>query len=322
MAEFRSAFALLFESFIHYRKASGRWNNSSYEPFLILFDRFCASNYQEARELKQEMVDSWCKQREGEMNNSCRSRIYVVVSFVRYLRERNLTLITPPNLPRKEKRRYIPHSFTQEELERFFCECDSLTKYTKTPEQRSRQITVPVFFRLLYSSGIRTNEARMLQKADVDLANGVLDIRYSKGYDQHYIVLHDSMLKLMRTYDHAIGKLYPDRKYFFPARNGRFHTRSWVQINFSQLWNAVNQSHTTAYALRHNYAIENINCWVDKGFDFDNKLLYLSKSMGHTTIESTRYYYSLVPGMSHLLEEHTESGFNELIPEVDDEDWE
>jgi len=44
--------------------------------------------------------------------------------------------------------------------------------------------------------------------------------------------------------------------------------------------------------------------------------------MGHTTIESTRYYYSLVPGMSHLLEEHTENGFNALIPEVDDEDWE
>jgi hypothetical protein len=26
--------------------------------------------------------------------------------------------------------------------------------------------------------------------------------------------------------------------------------------------------------------------------------------------------------MSHLLEKHTEDGFNALIPEVDDEDWE
>jgi integrase len=74
--------------------------------------------------------------------------------------------------------------------------------------------------------------------------------------------------------------------------------------------------------LRHHYAIENINRWVDEGFGFDDRLLYLSKSMGHTTIESTRYYYSLVPGMSHLLEEHTEDRFNALIPEVDDEDWE
>ena len=74
-AEFRSAFAPLFQSFIHYRKASERWDGASYEPFLILFDRFCASNYPEGKELTQEMVDSWCRQRESEMNNSCRSRI-------------------------------------------------------------------------------------------------------------------------------------------------------------------------------------------------------------------------------------------------------
>jgi hypothetical protein len=134
MARFRSAFAPLFQSFIHYRKASDRWNGSSYEPFLILFDRFCASNYPENKELTQEMVDTWCRQREGELNNSCRSRIYVVVSFVRYLRERGLTLISPPEVPRKEKRTYIPHAFTREELERFFHECDSLTPYAQTPE--------------------------------------------------------------------------------------------------------------------------------------------------------------------------------------------
>lgn len=172
MAEFRSVFAPLFQSFIRYRKASDRWNSSSYEPFLILFDRFCISNYPEDKELTQEMVDSWCRQREGEMNNSCRSRIYVVVSFVRYLRERRLTLIAPPEVLRKEKRTYIPHAFAREELERFFHKCDSLTPYAQTPEQRSRQITVPVFFRLLYSSGIRTNEARMLQKVDVNLSDG------------------------------------------------------------------------------------------------------------------------------------------------------
>ena len=322
MTEFRSVFAPLFQSFIHYRKASDRWNSSSYESSLILFDRFCASNYPEDKELTQEMVDTWCRQRESEMNNSCRSRIYVVVSFVRYLCERRLTLIIPPEVPRREKRTYIPHSFTMEELERFFHECDNLTSYPRTSEQRSRRITVPVFFRLLYSSGIRTNEARMLKKADVNLPDGVLDIRYSKGHDQHYIVLHDSMLRLMRTYDQAIGKLYPDRIYFFPARNQRFHKRSWVQKNFRQLWDAVNCSHATPYELRQHYAIENINRWVGEGFGFDDKLLYLSKSMGHTTIESTRYYYSLVPGMSHLLEEHTEDGFNALIPEVNDEDWE
>jgi len=70
-------------------------------------------------------------------------------------------------------------------------------------------MSIPVFFRLLYSSGIRTNEARLLPRENADLERGVLDIQYSKGHDQHYIVLHDSMLEIMRRYDTAIGEIVP-----------------------------------------------------------------------------------------------------------------
>ncbi|MFQ9704232.1 MAG: hypothetical protein ACLR0U_23290 [Enterocloster clostridioformis] len=31
-----------------------------------------------------------------------------------------------------------------------------------------------------------------MECADVDVGNGILNIRYSKGHDQHYIALHDS----------------------------------------------------------------------------------------------------------------------------------
>lgn len=89
----------------------------------------------------------------------------------------------------------------------------------------------------------------MLRVENVDLCRGIINIRYSKGHAQHYVVLHDSMLELLRIY-------------------------------------------ATAYAFRQHYAIENINCWTGEGFEFDAKLLYLSKSMGHSTLESTKYYYS------------------------------
>ena len=68
-----------------------------------------------------------------------------------------------------------------------------------------------MFFRLLYSSGIRTNEARLLLRENVDLRRGILDIQYSKGHDQHYIVLHDSMLEIMRRYVAAINGIVPER---------------------------------------------------------------------------------------------------------------
>ena len=69
--------------------------------------------------------------------------------------------------------------------------------------------------------------------------------------------------------------------------------------------------------LRHHYATENINRWVNEGFGFNAKLFYLSKSMGHSVLESTKYYYSLVPGMADILEEKTGMDFESIIPEVD-----
>jgi integrase len=317
MDKFTSFLSPHLQAYVFYQKASGHWNETSYEQNLLLFDRYCKKNYQETVLLSQEMVDEWCQKRDTETNNSCRSRIYVIVSFIRYLRKRGKTEVMEPDIPRKERRTYIPHTFTEIGLRNFFHACDSLPCVSHTPEQRARKITIPVFFRLLYSSGMRTNEARMLRVGDVNLYHGIVNIRYSKGHAQHYVVLHNSMLDLLKRYDATIWKQYAHRAYFFPARGNTFHTRKWVQTNFRELWHQYNSTHATAYELRHHYAIENINRWTDEGFGFDAKLLYLSKSMGHSTLESTRYYYSLVPGMAEILEEKTGGDFENIVPEVD-----
>ena len=191
MKKFTSFLAPQIYAFIRHRLA----DDTSYYDNLILFDRYCGQNYPYATALTQEMVDGWCRQRHTEENNSCRARIYVIHSFIRFLNERSLSAVHPPQLPRKEKCTYIPHAFTQDELSRFFHECDSIQVTAKRKTDLIRKLTLPVFFRLLYSSGMRTVEARLLMAVDVDLVSGTLNIRKSKGAGQHYVVLHDSMLE-------------------------------------------------------------------------------------------------------------------------------
>lgn len=315
MTDFNSFLSPQIKEFIHFRKVSGNWNESSYEVNLKLFDRYIARTYPHASILTQEMT-AWCEKRKTETNNSCRSRIYVVISFMKYLKSRKFTDICIPEVPRKEKRTYIPHAFTDRELKNFFHECDSLSVYNNNPAHRLRKIIIPVFFRLLFSSGIRTNEARLLKRNDVDLDKGIISIRDSKGHDQHYIVMHDSMAELMRIYDVAADKLISDRSFFFPALNDKPHPKGWVVWNFNTLWNRVNKANATAYEFRHNYATYNINKWTDTGFDFEDKLVYLSKSMGHHSIEETKYYFSIIPTLSDILKEKTEASMNDIIPEV------
>ena len=180
------------------------------------------------------------------------------------------------------------------------------------------KLTCPVFCRLLYSSGIRTTEARLLRKADFDPIEGVLNIQKSKGYDQHYVALHKSMSALLSRYDQTIDKLLPDRTFFFETHNGSHYSKEWVTRTFHTLWQKANTATgVVPYELRHNYATENINGWTgNDSFGLNEHLLYLSKSMGHRNLSSTLYYYSIVPKFADILLEKTEMGFNKIVPEV------
>ncbi len=320
MTTYISGFSNLLADFTHYRIAVGAWN-SSYEKNLQTFDRFCAMQYPGAS-LSQEMVDSWCLRKETELNNSCRSRTFVVHDFVNYLRNHDLTDIVDPPLPKLEIRQYIPHSFTQEELTRFFHECDHITFSRKNSlTAKLGRITCPAFFRLLYSSGVRTVEARYLKREDVDLLHGILNIRKTKGYNQRYVALHETMTELLRIYDGAADKLLPDREYFFqsPRKNGCYSS-AWVDETFRTLWEKANgkrsgmNARIIPYALRHHYAAVNINSWESDTFEFTDHLHTLSKSMGHQKLRSTLYYYSIVPRLAETLQELTEDGFNEIVP--------
>lgn len=322
MSTYLSGLSGDLERFVSYRKASGTWNEHVSAQNLKYFDHHCAENYPSSQRLTQEMLDSWCAQRDTETSRSCYTRTLIVREFAKYLCDRRLAEVIVPKAPKMEGCKYIPHPFTDEELTRFFEACDSIIPYKNRPASVLRKIQCPVFFRLLYSSGMRTTEARHLKCKDVDLYHGVINIRKSKGYDQHYVALHGTMTDLLRRYDTTAKKLQPGRIYFFESLKGSCYGRDWVNDNFKKIWESSNGSSKgmIPYDLRHHYAIENISSWEEDAFTFSDKLLYLSKSMGHRHIQSTLYYYSIVPRLADKLRIKTEDGFNEIVPEVWDEE--
>jgi site-specific recombinase XerD len=319
MTEFKSFLAPFISLFISFREASKRWNNN-YTIFISLFDKYCYQNHQHDTELTQEMVDNYCRKRATEKNNSCRSRIFPVVTFVRFLRKRRLCSVKDPIIPKIERSSYIPHAFTEIEIKNFFAACDEIPVYYRGKEQKAFRLTFPVFFRLLYSSGLRTTEARLLRREDVDLSSGVLNIRYTKGYNQHFVVLHDTMNDLMNRYNLAMDKLIHNRIYFFSTSQNSFFQAYKITEFFNELWYKYNSNRATAYELRHNYAVENINSWIDEGFSITSKLVHLSKSMGHSTLRSTTYYYHLVPRMADILASNSDDDY--ILPEVYFEEYE
>jgi integrase len=307
------------EAFVASRRAADSLSDR-YEESLHQFDAFCAAAFPAADGLTQEMVDRWCEPRPTELANSCRSRCSIAVALVRFLRERGETDVVPPELPRRRETGYVPHPFSDDELSEFFRLCDGWEPRGRNmPEcRRLRSIyTVPVLFRLLWSSGIRTTEARLLRRERVDLVEGTLTIVEGKGKSERTVALHPSMLEIMREYDSRMEEVMPGRTYFFPNGAGTCLERHWVTERFHEVWGKVSDEPATPYQLRHCFCVTCINRLVGRGLEGLNDLEWVSKAMGHSSVDVTiQSYYHIVPALAELLQERSGDRFDDMMPGV------
>lgn len=309
------------EDFEAWRRACGRWGSADARR-LRWFARHCEDTCPGATSLTQAALDEWCRHRDTESISSWASRTSQARAFAAWARDRGLTEAVPPSAPRVGPSEYVPHSFTDEELRRLFAAADSIVPRKGHPEDRVRKIQCAALFRLLYSSGMRTTEARRLRRADVDLATGVICVRDSKGPDQHYVALHPSMTKVLAAYDEAVERLQPRREWFFESYGGGRLTADWVSRNFKKLWRVANgdPEGVVPYQLRSEYATRNVTSWDGDAFDAHDRLLWLSRSMGHRSTKSTLHYFSLTPAISDKILNATGGRMDEIIP--DPWEWE
>jgi len=319
-SSFHSGLAHQFEAFVISRKASRRWNKG-YEDNLHFFDNYCAKYYPGQSSLCEGMLD-WCKERPTEHGNSCKYRISVIARFVTFANKEGWTTIAPPTVPSQKPCLFIPHAFSKAELSALFVECDKhfveARKQLRSKDNLLNQLELPVFYRLLYSTGMRTTEARMLMRDDVDFDNGIININESKGYDQHRIAMHPSMAKILKRYDHCMDGVMPNRRILFPTSEDNSHKTSWVNYHFRQIWSKISNEPVRPYDLRSNYAVANITSWKGLGYEIHEKLFHLSRTMGHRSLSSTYWYFNLTPSLADKIRQCSEDSFNSLLPKLED----
>ena len=314
--------AVIFQLYIDHIDATGLL--TYHKRQINAFKKWVTNEYGEFATLQQEMFDTWSVRRPSELAKSCNSRINAVKKFISFINTKKLGhFVKPQNVIQNDLCHEIVLG-TQEELANFFKACDEYRPDAYCPlsayGQKLVTIIAPVFFRFLYSSGIRHMEARWLKCENVDLNHGIVTLERTKGGDKRILVLHESMLVLMRKYDKLISKEIPNRTSFFPNKHGGELYNGWVAYYFRKFWDKYNHnSQVVAYSLRHNYAIENINSWPHNGCIVTDSLLTLSKSMGHSNLSSTLYYYHLVPAFADMYDELMGQTITDIIPDYEEE---
>ena len=174
-----------------------------------------------------------------------------------------------------------------------------------TASDSMRGRTLYTLLGLLASTGLRSGEALRLDRADVDLAGGVLEIRRTKFRKDRLVPVHSTTCAQLRSYswerDRAFGRV-ASPAFFLSLRGGR--------LSPSGLSSAFRQARARAgldrghprqlrpHDLRHRFAITRLVASYRSGVDVQAQLPLLATYLGHVRYSDTAYY---ITGTAELL---------------------
>lgn len=315
--ELRSKLAPSIRAFVEQKRASGYPYNASF-MILCRLDAMVYEKFPESDSLTKEICDCWIEISSKFHQNTLLRRVTPIRQYGKYLLGIGKpAYIIPGGIPKKQIH-YDAHIFTERELTAFFRAIDQCTE---SPFSLKCYV-VPVIFRLLYSTGVRSSEARLLSTEDVDLKTGKIFIRKSKGWEARVIYVSNDLLDLMNRYDSIIRKICPEREAFFPNRKGAYYHRSKIGNWFHEFWDPLPEA--TEYKgnaprvhdFRHTYCVYRLNQWVREKKDLNALYPYLSEYVGHSNFSDTDYYLTLAEPFYPELQKRMSPVNSRILPEV------
>jgi integrase len=315
---FNSQFGNHIKDFILQKRASGFPYQSS-ARILRDFDLMVLNNFPYVQNITKEICSLWTQLRPDEHRNGLSRRITPVRQLSKYLRGLGHdAYIIPSHISAKEIK-YEAHIYTTAELKAFFNAIDGCPP---SPFSPTRRYVIPVIFRLLFCCGLRSSEARLLMKNDVDLVTGKVIIRESKGWRARIIYMSYDLQEVCVEYDRCIESIHPGRLVFFPNKNGNHYSDGMIDYWFHEFWDnlpeakAVIGNPARVHDFRHGYAVHRLNQWVRENQDINALYPYLSQYMGHANYADTDYYLSLIEEFYPEMEQRLSSLNDDILPEV------
>lgn len=255
----------------------------NYISSLVVLDRYVDKSLLEVTE---DDIDSWINEKieEGKKATTINRNIATFKTFYEFCMIKRLIDDTP--MKRIEEvaveEEYTASYFTKEELKIILKNLDKDIKKANTNVDKARACRNYALIHLAINTGFRVSELTKLKLDDVDMGEGIVTARNTKGKKNRSAKLGaDNMRSLQRYLDLRSNLLESD--YFFVSRNGGIINSGRCNTILS---NACTFSigDRTFHSLRHSYA----TLLFEKGLDIPT----ISKLLGHKTMDITLKIYT------------------------------
>ena len=172
-----------------------------------------------------------------------------------------------------------------------------------SPRYPQRGLTLTMLVGLLASTGLRSGEALRLDRADVNLTDGVLHIRKTKFRKDRLVPVHITTLAALRTYARHRDAAFPAPKNsaFFLSSRGNRLSPTGLSVAFGaacKLAGLDSDKPLRPHDLRHRFAVTRLAAWHRDKADVQALLPLLATYLGHARYTDTAYY---VTGTAELL---------------------
>ncbi len=168
--------------------------------------------------------------------------------------------------------------------------------------QPLRGQTLSTVIGLLASTGLRSGEALRLDRSDVDLTTGVLQIRKTKFRKDRLVPVHASTVVALREYVRHRDLAFPVSQMaaFFISTRGTRLSSNGLYYGFKQACtlagiNAYTAKSLRPHDLRHRFAVTCLAEWHRQKVDVQSMLPLLATYLGHARYSDTAYYITATP---------------------------
>lgn len=291
--DYSSVFSNELTNYVEFKSALGFKKESFYED-LHSFDLFCKRENLKEIYFSEDLAVRYLNSLKNLKSTTRYHRFNSARNFLLYLCRKGINVYVPDNIKFKQTD-FKPHIYTDQEITLYFEVLDNLHFSSYIYE-----LQFPIFFRLLYSSGLRIGETCLIKLEDLDLDKGCIYLKEAKWNSRRIVFLNPSMHTMLKQYFNRRLHYLSMEDYIFsgdntlrPLDHKTIYSVHRLILQEAKIPYLGNGKGPRIHDWRHTFAVRSFKKLSDLGYDLYAALPILSSYLGHRTIFATERYVRL-----------------------------
>ena len=281
------------------------------EKILRRFDRFLQRRPDLTRQPLPKLIETWRQAGGGAEHALAAQRCGRMLSKAQSRHDPN-TAVVPWDryLARQVRARHRrPYIYTPEQVAKLLATARALP----SPRSPLRPFCLYTMFVLGYCVGLRIGEIGRLTLGDVNLPDGIVEIRETKFYKSRRLSLAPSVVRALRLYMEERRKagapMTTTSSLFWNQKTNKGYSSVTANslmvkvIRCAGLKPACGVVGPRVHDLRHSMVHSRMLTWYQQGINPQSRLPYLATYLGHSEISSTLVYLTTTPQLLQLANE-------------------